>query len=90
MTPPPDLHTDGNGAAGVLQQFLLAEVTTAERVCQSCGAQRPLGAHRSYHGAGVVLRCPECSDIALSVVECPDGQIVHFEGTWIFRTARDT
>jgi hypothetical protein len=86
MTPSSDIHTDGNGVAGILQQFLLVEATATERVCQSCGSRRALGAHRGYRGAGVVLRCPDCSDVALSVVERPDGQIVHFEGTWIFRS----
>jgi hypothetical protein len=79
-----DLHTDGNGTAGLLQQVFTAEVTTAERVCQSCGAQRPIGAHRSYPGAGVVLRCPECSDTAATIVERPDGYAVSVHGTWLF------
>jgi hypothetical protein len=79
-----ELHTDGNGTAGLLQQVFSAEVTTAERVCQSCGAQRPIGAHRSYAGAGVVLRCPECSDTAATIVERPDGFTVSVHGTWLF------
>jgi hypothetical protein len=79
-----ELHTDGNGVAGLLQQVFAAEVTSAERVCQSCAAQRPVGAHRSYPGAGVVLRCPECGDIAATVVQRPDGYTVSVRGTWLF------
>ena len=38
-----------------------------QRRCQSCGAENALGAHRAYHGAGVVLRCPACADVALRI-----------------------
>ena len=35
-----------------------------QRRCHSCGAENALGAHRAYQGAGVVLRCPACADVA--------------------------
>ena len=38
-----------------------------QRRCHSCGAESPLGAHRAYEGAGIVLRCPACADVALRV-----------------------
>ena len=79
-----EIHTDGNGAAGLLQQVFAAEITAAERVCQSCGAQCAIGAHRSYPGAGTVLRCPECGDLAATIVERPGGYSVSVQGTWIF------
>jgi hypothetical protein len=79
-----EMHTDGNGAAGLLQQVFAAEVTSAERICQSCRAQRPIGAHRSYAGAGTVLRCPECGDLAATVVEREAGYTVSVRGTWMF------
>jgi Family of unknown function (DUF6510) len=37
-----------------------------------CGDQNPAGAHRSYDGAGIVLRCPNCDDVALRIAELPD------------------
>ena len=79
-----DLHKDGNGAAGLLQQIFSAEVTSAERVCQSCRARRPIGAHLSYQAAGVVLRCPECGDLAATIVQRGDGYTVSTHGTWSF------
>ena len=82
-----ELHTDGNGIAGLLQQVFVAEVTAAERVCQSCGGHGAIGAHRSYKGAGVVLRCPHCGDVAATIVERPGGYAVTIHGTWTVAAA---
>ena len=41
-----DMHTDGNAIAGLLQEVFVAEFTSMERTCQSCGDQNPAGAHR--------------------------------------------
>ena len=60
-----DLHIDGNGVAGLLQEIFVTEITTARRVCQGCGEQHPIGAHRAYSGAGTVLRCPGCGALRL-------------------------
>jgi Zn finger protein HypA/HybF involved in hydrogenase expression len=62
-----EVHTDGNGVAGLLSEVLAVEVTTMQRRCQSCGAENALGAHRAYHGAGIVLRCPACADVAVRI-----------------------
>jgi hypothetical protein len=77
-------HLDGNGAAGRLQEVFLAEITTARRVCQSCRADRPIGAHPAYESAGIVLRCPECGDIAATLSEQPGRRVFELRGTWIF------
>jgi hypothetical protein len=77
-----ELHTDGNAAAGVLQQIFLAEVTSAERVCQSCGQENAIGAHRLYKGAGMVLRCPVCGDVAACIATLPRDFVVSIRGTW--------
>jgi hypothetical protein len=77
------LHTDGNGVAGLLQEVLVGEVTTARRVCQSCGARRVAGEHRAYHGAGVVLRCPVCSDVAAKLSTLDGRQVVELRGVWV-------
>jgi Family of unknown function (DUF6510) len=42
------LHTDGNAMGGVLAEVFAAEVTAAGRVCQSCGLDSQIGAHRLY------------------------------------------
>jgi hypothetical protein len=76
--------TDGNGIGGLLGEIFAAEPTAAERICQSCRAQHPTGAHRAYTGVGTVLRCPSCGDVAIRVAQLPGRQIVEFRGTWIF------
>jgi Family of unknown function (DUF6510) len=75
-------HTDGNAIAGQLQEIFTAEFTTLERTCQSCGDRNPAGAHRSYRGAGVVLRCPHCGDIALRLATLPDRYVFELRGAW--------
>jgi hypothetical protein len=77
-----DQHTDGNAIAGLLQEIFVAEFTTLERTCQSCGDHSPAGAHRSYRGAGVVLRCPVCSDIALRVSVQDGRNVFELRGAW--------
>ena len=80
-----DMHTDGNAIAGLLAEVFVAEFTTMERTCQSCGDRNPAGAHRSYLGAGIVLRCPNCDDVALRIAELPDGLVFELRGAWICR-----
>jgi hypothetical protein len=82
------LHTDGNAIAGLLQEVFAVEVTAAGRVCQSCGLDRQIGAHRLYTGAGFVLRCPGCGDLAAVITQLPDRHVISLHGTWsIARTS---
>jgi hypothetical protein len=80
-----DLHTDGNHAAGVLSEFLAAEVTTTVRRCQTCHDEHPLAEHRAYRGAGVVLRCPGCGDVGVVVSERPGELVLEWRGTYRMR-----
>jgi hypothetical protein len=77
-----DVHTDGNGVAGMLSEVLAVEVTTIQRRCQSCGAENALGAHRAYEGAGVVLRCPACEDVAVLIGVREDRLVFEWRGTF--------
>jgi hypothetical protein len=74
---------DGNALAGLLAEvFGGAEMTAAVRGCGSCGQRHPVGEHRLYRGAGYVLRCPGCGDVALTVVEGHGHREVRFAGRW--------
>jgi hypothetical protein len=75
-----DGHTDGNEVAGLLEELLGAEVTTVRRLCRSCGSEGPLAEHRAYHGAGIVLRCPACEDVAVRVVVSDAEAVVEVHG----------
>ena len=78
-----DVHTDGNGVAGLLGEILAVEPTALQRRCQSCGAENALGAHRAYEGAGVVLRCPACADVALRIGVRDDRLVIEWRGTFV-------
>jgi hypothetical protein len=77
------MHTDGNELAGVLQELFGVEASAALRTCASCRGQSAVGAHPLYHGAGLVLRCPACGDVAAAVVEHAAGYAVTLRGTWL-------
>jgi hypothetical protein len=77
-----DVHTDGNGVAGLLGEILAVEVTSMQRRCHSCGAESPLAAHRAYQGAGVVLRCPACADVALRIGMSDERLVFEWRGTF--------
>jgi len=77
------LVLDGNAAAGLLAEvFGGAEVTGAVRGCGSCGQEHAVGKHRLYRGAGLVLRCPGCGDVALVAVEGGARREVRMSGVW--------
>jgi uncharacterized Zn finger protein len=82
------LWLDGNGIAGVLREVFEIEMTAVVRGCQSCGERHAVGAHRAYRGAGIVLRCPSCGDVALRVAALPDRHVVHLRGTWTLTVPR--
>ena len=77
-----EVHTDGNGIAGLLSEVFAVEVTTVQRRCQSCGAESALGDHRAYRGAGVVLRCPACADVAMRIGVAEDRLVLECRGTF--------
>ena len=76
------LWLDGNALAGLLGEVFATEMTAVERACGSCGTRAPVGAHRLYRGAGAVLRCPACGDLALRVAILGDPHVVHLRGSW--------
>jgi len=79
---------DGNALAGLLQEIFGAEMTMAERRCRTCGEHNFLGAHRAYRGAGSVLRCPACGDLAMRITALPDRHVVQLTGVWMVGVPR--
>jgi hypothetical protein len=82
------LWLDGNALAGLFHEIFATELTDAPHGCASCGAVRAIGAHRLYRGAGLVLRCPVCSDVALVVATAPNRHVVHLAGKWRMEMSR--
>ena len=77
------MHTDGNELAGVLDELFGTEMSGAQRRCGSCRELRVVAEHPLYHGAGLVLRCPDCGDVAASIVTRDGGYAVTLRGTWL-------
>ena len=77
-----EVHTDGNGVAGLLSEVLAVEVTAVQRRCHSCGAENALGAHLAYQGAGVVLRCPACADVGAAHRRGRGPLVLEWRGTF--------
>jgi hypothetical protein len=73
---------DGNALGGLFQELFSADMTAAPHTCQSCGTERPVAAHRVFLGAGTVLRCPVCDQIALVAAALRDRHVVHLTGAW--------
>jgi hypothetical protein len=82
------LWLDGNAIAGLLHETFGTEMTSVLRICQSCRARNAVGAHRLYTGAGAVLRCPACGDVALRIASLPDRHVVRLAGTWTLEVPR--
>ena len=64
-----ELMLDGNAAAGILSEVFTHEMTTATMICSSCGAGGPVGGMYFFRGAGIVLRCPQCDNAMVKIVE---------------------
>ena len=64
-----ELMLEGNAIAGLLQEVFAVEMTTATMMCGNCGAAEPLGAVHLFRGAGIVLRCPQCDNAMVKIVE---------------------
>jgi Zn finger protein HypA/HybF involved in hydrogenase expression len=62
------LMVDGNAVAGLLREVFAVEMTTATAMCDTCGASDSVGALHVFRGAGVVMRCPHCDNVLLTIV----------------------
>lgn len=73
-------HLDGNALAGVLNELFGSEMTGRHGCCDHCGAVNALGAVHVYMDApGQVMRCPNCTEVLIVIVNHPDGLRVNFE-----------
>jgi Zn finger protein HypA/HybF involved in hydrogenase expression len=64
-----ELMLDGNAVAGMLGEVFAVEMTTATMTCGSCGMAGAVGAMHVFRGAGIVLRCPNCDNAMVKIVE---------------------
>ena len=62
------LMLDGNAVAGLLQEVFAVEMTTAIGTCNTCSATDRVGALHVFRGGGIVMRCPHCDNVLLTIV----------------------
>jgi ribosomal protein S27E len=74
------LMLDGNAVAGTLQQVFAHEMTTATGACSGCGARNAVGALHVFRGAGMVMRCPDCGDALVTIVDTGARAWIGFPG----------
>jgi hypothetical protein len=74
------LMLDGNAAAGTLQEVFAVEMTTAIGTCDGCGTAGEVGGVRLYRGAGLVLRCPHCDAILMTIVTAAERSWIDLRG----------
>ena len=75
-----ELMLDGNAVAGDLQEVFAVEMTTVVGTCSGCGASEPMGATHAFRSAGVVLRCPHCGNVLVTIVESETRMWIGFPG----------
>jgi Zn finger protein HypA/HybF involved in hydrogenase expression len=60
---------DGNAIGGLLLELFGVEMTTANGVCNSCGAREQMARTEVYVDApGIVVRCTHCKAVQLTIV----------------------
>ena len=81
------LMLDGNAVAGLLQEMFAREMTTANGTCNACGATNPVGALHVFRGAGVVMRCPDCDEVLVTIVRGDARIWISFAGVRMLHVA---
>ncbi len=74
------LMVDGNAVAGLLQELFAVEITTAMAMCDACGATDAVGALHVFRGAGIVMRCPQCDNVLVTIVKADARLWIGFQG----------
>jgi len=79
--PDAEMMVDGNAAAGVLAAIFGAEMTAVPGRCANCGHVHRIAELQAYvRGPGTVLRCPDCHEVVLRVVETTEATYVDARG----------
>ena len=81
------LMLDGNAVAGLLQEVFAVEMTTANGTCNACGATNQVGALHVFRGAGVVMRCPDCGEVLVTIVRNDARIWIGFTGVRMLQVA---
>jgi hypothetical protein len=75
-----ELMLDGNAVAGMLGQVFAVEMTTTTMTCGGCGMAGAVGAMHVFRGAGIVMRCPNCDNAMVKIVDGGTRMWMNFGG----------
>ena len=65
-----EMRLDGNAIGGLLREIFAMEMTNAVGTCAHCGAVNEVGrVHVYVHAPGTVVRCPDCQQVLMKVVQ---------------------
>jgi Family of unknown function (DUF6510) len=77
-----DRRLDGNAIGGLLLELFGVELTVARSVCGSCSSVEPVARLHVYVDApGVVVRCCNCEDVMMRIVQAPGRAWIDLSGT---------
>ena len=83
------LMLDGNAAAGILAEIFAVEMTTNLAECAHCGCQGEMGTLLAFTQApGLVLRCRDCENIVMRIVQAPGATYLDMQGMAFLRLER--
>jgi hypothetical protein len=84
-------YQDGNALAGPLAEVFAVDITTTAAVCAGCNRTGAVAELHVYgRGAGLVARCPGCTEVMLRYSETPHGRWLDLRGTAVLRLAPAT
>jgi hypothetical protein len=76
-----DLMLVGNVSAGLLQCIFVPDITLARIECAACARASGVGALATHKENGsVVLKCAECDETLLKVIDTPHGLWLEMAG----------
>jgi hypothetical protein len=78
-------HVDGNSLAGPLSELFAVDLTTASARCLGCGDVSELARAIVYPDpTGYVVRCAQCEEVLMVVVQEPDSVCIELRGmAWL-------
>ncbi len=84
-----ELILDANAIAGLMEEIFGTEMTAAPTGCAGCGNQTEIGALLAFvQGPGYTLRCPDCKQVVMRIVQTPDSYFVDARGAAYVRLRR--
>ena len=78
-----DLLLGGDAAARLIQHIFVPDVTLARIRCDACDCVSGVGSLTAYAGSmgAAVLKCADCDNVLMRVVDTPHGLWLEMSGT---------